>query len=75
MSKLTDAINALNQQKPSPFQEWVDKLDPEDRQALLTAAADPTIRHKHLRQIVADAGGHIGRDLFTEWRKANGFPS
>lgn len=56
------------------FDLWVSELPEDDRKALLAAAADPAIQHRVLFEIVKTEGACIGRERFTDWRKANGFP-
>lgn len=75
MSKLTEALEAIKQPARSSLESWIETLDPDDRRAMLAAAADNNIPHRRLLEVVQANGCKIGRDALTGWRKANGFPT
>jgi hypothetical protein len=69
---LADRIAAeLTPVKPK-FDTWVDNLPEVDRNALLAAAADPTITNASLLRVVRAEGAAVGHEKFTEWRHRNG---
>ena len=74
MSKLTEALDAVKQPPKTTIDSWIETLEPDDRKAIIAAAADTSINHRRLLEVIQAHGCRVGRDSLTGWRKANGFP-
>ena len=72
MSLAARLQEAKEKTKPK-FEQWIDTLDDEDRDALFAAAADPHMSSSAITIAVRAAGGAVGKETIDVWRRtANG---
>jgi hypothetical protein len=54
---------------------WIDTLNPEDHNAVLTAARNPAWRHTDLLEaLIAEGAPRIADTTFGAWRRKVGLP-
>jgi hypothetical protein len=70
---LKEAKEAAAKPKPSPFEEWFDRLEETDKRALLDAAGASELPIRVLHEAVTSQGAPVGRDKFSSWLRANGY--
>lgn len=53
------------------FEQWIDTLDPVDREALEAAAVDPSLSIRAIVEAVRAEGYAVHKDTVSAWRKAH----
>ena len=62
----------LEQARPAykpKFEQYIDSLPAEDREALIAAANDPAWSSAALIRVLQDDGVAVGKDTFNTWRR------
>ena len=55
------------------FEQWMDTLDKDDREALEAAAVDPELSTLAITTIVRESGYRVNKDTISAWRRARGY--
>lgn len=66
----------LEQAKKPPkprFEQWMDTLDGDDREALEAAAVDSELSTLAITAIVRESGYRVNKDTVSAWRRARGY--
>ena len=72
---LKAALEAAQQEPKPKFEQWVESLPADDREALILAAPSDRISHRAFHDVVKAAGAKVSKETLTAWRKAHGFSS
>lgn len=66
-----EALEATRGRTQDRVSEVLDALDPDDREACLTALRDPTVTHAHLARALKAIGHEVGVSSVKRWRERN----
>lgn len=55
------------------FEQWVDELPEQDRDALIQAATDPDLSNRAILDAVRAEGFPVSKDTISVWRKKHGY--
>lgn len=70
---LVERLNAARTPRKPRFEQWIDSLPDDEREALIAAATDPDLSNNAIAEAVRAEGCPVNKDTISVWRKSHGF--